>query len=1117
LNRAFRVVVLLALVAGAAVGTGTASAERTLTARPLTPITTITQAKSFTARIAQSDLSLLQRTDSALVNVMIRLDYDPVASYFGGVTGLRPTSPEATGKSLAKNSAAVAAYTAHVKNVEASVVRGLQARVPGIKVYGHFRVAFGGVAAQLPANRVRELLSVPGVVAVMKDGLKHPQTSVTPKFLGATQVWKDNEGKVLTGQNVLVGVMDTGIWPEHDSFKDRGLPAFAGSFGCQYGDGIDPDFGPLFLCNDKIVGSYAFTDTYTSFQETLDGEYCQDPGPPTGSAKECSTRDADGHGTHTTSTAAGDNNKNAQIFGVKKGTISGMAPGARIIMYRVCLDAGCFFSDMVSAVEQVIEDGTDVLNVSIGPFGPPYSDAVALAFLDAFAGGTLVSVSAGNEGPGEGTSSDPGPWAITVGASTSPRFYESTLHVTASGGATFDAPGTTITAGIGSSTDIVDADTLPGYTDSLCQTPLPASVAGKIVACERGVNARVEKGYNVSVGGGAGMILYNTVANQDVETDNHWVPAIHLGGASDGIDFKAFLDSHSGEKATWAAGDKVPTTPDVMAAFSSRGPVGDWIKPDITAPGVQILAGHTPTPVTVLGGPPGQYYQAIAGTSMSSPHSAGLAALVKAVHPDWTPAEIKSALMLTAVQDALKEDGTTPADAFDAGSGSIRADRATTSTLVMDVTAADYYASANDPLHRVDLNHPSININPLPGFIKVSRTFRNPGSSTVKYKVNATFDDPTVDFDAFPGKFTLAAGASVTVDFNVRVFPDTLPGQHFGTIFISPDGPGARAAHIPVAFVTGQGDVAVSHDCTPDTIDVGESSNCTATVTNLAPVDTSIHEEVSGVNTTIVTVDNVSNPGVPDGKKGWHWDGTLDQASAPTVDAIEPGGLFGYLPLADFGVPPLDGVDDETLTLLGVDPYLFGSESYDLVSMVSNGYALAGFGDANDINYIPQPFPDAARPNNTLAGFWTDLNPSFGGSMYAAELTDGQDTWIVLEWAAVSTYSDPEDITYQIWITVGDTEFISYEYGPVNSDGDDSVGLQVGAENRDGTTGVELGAVPATNEAYHLLTSPPTPGGSVTITYDAVGEGVGLGKLNLKVDSDVVRGQTIVRTDVLVQ
>ncbi len=1099
------------------IGGATAAAERTLTARALTPIATITTAKSFTARIAQSDLSLLQRKDSALVQVMIRLDYDPVASYFGGVGGLRATSPEATGKPLTRNTTAVDAYTRHVESVEAGIVRGIEAKVSGVKIYGRFRVAFGGLAAQLPANRVKDLLSVPGVVAVMKDGLKQPQTNVTPKFLGAKQVWKSQEGPILTGKDVLVGVMDTGIWPEHDSFKDLGLPAFGGSFGCEYGDGIDPDFGPLFACNDKIVGSYAFTDTYTSFSEVLEGEYCQDPGPANGTPKECSTRDADGHGTHTSSTAAGDQNKNAQIFGVSKGTISGMAPGARLIMYRVCLDLGCYNSDMVSAMEQAIVDGVDVMNVSIGPFGPPYSDAVALAFLDAFAGGTLVSVSAGNEGPGAGTSSDPGPWAITVGASTSPRFYETTLHVTADGGATFDAPGTTITVGIGTSTGIVDADTLPGYNDSLCQSALPASVAGKIVACERGVNARVEKGYNVSLGGGAGMILYNTVENQDVETDNHWVPTVHLGSESDGIDFKAFLDSHTNEKASWAAGDKVKTTPDVMAAFSSRGPVGDFIKPDVTAPGVQILAGHTPTPVTILGGPPGQYYQAIAGTSMSSPHSAGIAALVKAVHPEWTPAEIKSAMMLTAKQSALKEDGTTPADAFDAGAGSIRANKAAGSTLLMDVTAADYYAGADDPLHRVDLNHPSINVNPLPGFIKVSRTFRNPGTVTQSYEINASFDDATVEFEAFPGKFTLAPGASKTVDFNVRVFPDTLPGQHFGTIFINPDGTSGTVAHLPVAFVTGQGDVTVTNYCTPDTIDVGESSDCTSTITNLAPVDTDVHAEVSGVNTNIVTVRNVSDPAIPDGKKGWHWDGTLDKASAPSVDAIDPGGLFGYLPLADFGVQPLDGVGDETLTLLGVDPYLYGSESYDLVSMVSNGYALAGTGDANDINFIPQAFPDAARPNNTLAGFWTDLNPEFGGAMYAAELTDGFDTWIVLEWAGVSTYTDPEDITYQIWIQTGGTELVTYEYGPVNSDGDDPVGLQVGAENRDGTSGVELGDVPASDSNYHLVTSPPTPGGSVTVTYGAKGEGAGLGKLSLKVDADVVRGQTIVRADVLVQ
>ena len=178
--------------------------------------------------------------------------------------------------------------------------------------------------------------------------------------------------------------------------------------------------------------------------------------------------------------------------------------------------------------------------------------------------------------------------------------------------------------------------------------------------------------------------------------------------------------------ATWAQGVATPTQADVMASFSSRGPPGDFIKPDVTAPGIQVLAGMTPQPTRRRRQRPArQPLPAIAGTSMSSPHSAGVSALVKAAHPDWTPAEIKSALMTSAVQNVVKEDGVTPADPFDDGAGSIRADRAVNPTLVFDETFDDFVASASDPLHRIDLNIASVDATTMTGLITTKRTATN--------------------------------------------------------------------------------------------------------------------------------------------------------------------------------------------------------------------------------------------------------------------------------------------------------------------------------------------------------------------------------------------------------
>ena len=254
------------------------------------------------------------------------------------------------------------------------------------------------------------------------------------------------------------------------------------------------------------------------------GEYCNNV---TGA---CSARDSEGHGTHTASTAAGDPVSSTPLFGIDRGPISGIAPGAHVIAYRICLEQGCFPSDSVAAVQQAILDGVDVINYSISGGGQPYTDPVELAFLDAFNAGISVNASAGNAGPGAATADHGGPWVTTVGASSSNRAHQTTLHLVASNGDRLNLVGSTITPGIGS-TPVVLATSIPGV-DALCVNPIPAGAAtGKIVACQRGPN-RVLKSFNVMNGGGVGMILYNA-GLEFVMTDNHWVPSIHIEGPTE--------------------------------------------------------------------------------------------------------------------------------------------------------------------------------------------------------------------------------------------------------------------------------------------------------------------------------------------------------------------------------------------------------------------------------------------------------------------------------------------------------------------------------------------------------------------------------------------------------
>ena len=285
--------------------------------------------------------------------------------------------------------------------------------------------------------------------------------------------------------------------------------------------------GPTFTCNNKLIGAYAKTATYMANTGAGAEEFCNN------TTHTCSARDSEGHGTHTTTTAAGDCVASAMLYGVQRGPVCGIAPGARVIEYRVCLRSGCFGSDSVSAVQQAIVDGVNVINFSISGGAQPYSDAVELAFLDAFNAGISVNASAGNSGPGAATSDHGGPWVTTVGASTGPRAFASTLHLTADGGATLDVQGVTLTNGISSATPVVLAATLPrpaAVEDALCQSDLAAGAAHRQ---DRGLPRGDQRPRRQGPQGPCRRRrrddpVQPDPATTDLETDNHYLPAIHI-------------------------------------------------------------------------------------------------------------------------------------------------------------------------------------------------------------------------------------------------------------------------------------------------------------------------------------------------------------------------------------------------------------------------------------------------------------------------------------------------------------------------------------------------------------------------------------------------------------
>jgi len=555
------------------------------------PATSLEEASSFYADANKEDAAG-RSPASELVSVIVKLDFDPLATYRGDVEGLAATSPLLTGTTkLDTQSSDTKAYLAYVDSRLNAFEATLTQAIPEAKVVHRYRAVIGGASLLVPENRVEALASLGGVRAIYADEVLQVETEASPAFIGAPTAWGQLGGQGSAGEGVVVGVLDTGVWPEHPSFSDPDPfgkaydPPPGGPYTCDFGDTTFNPNDAAFTCNNKLIGAYDFLNTYKAVIGLLPDEFD-------------SARDADGHGTHTSTTAAGNGGVAATMLGVNRGLVSGIAPRAHVIMYKVCGDQGCFSSDSAAAVDQAVMDGVDVTNFSISGGNDPYSDVVELAFLNAYAAGVFAAHSAGNSGPGADTVAHRGPWVTTVGASTTDRHFLSTVTLTGivsgttSVTATLMISGASVTDGIITPTLVVSA---ADFGDELCLNPFTSGTFnGEIVVCKRGAIARVEKSFNVEQGGAGGLLLYNPVL-QGLATDNHFIPSVHLENDS-GVALLDFMDNHTEVKATFTPGVATTVQGDKMAAFSSRGGPGQTLgvsKPDITAPGVQILVNSS--------------------------------------------------------------------------------------------------------------------------------------------------------------------------------------------------------------------------------------------------------------------------------------------------------------------------------------------------------------------------------------------------------------------------------------------------------------------------------------------------------------------------------------------
>ncbi|KAL5554861.1 hypothetical protein UlMin_037097 [Ulmus minor] len=578
-----------------------------------------------------------------------------------------------------------------------------------------------------------------GVISVMPNRKLELHTTRSWDFTGLS---KSKVSSSLQG-DVIIGLIDTGAWPESESFSDKnmGSPPTKWKGTCQ-GDGN-------FTCNNKLIGARWYNS-----DKIFDEKDFKSP------------RDSIGHGSHTASTAAGREVPGTSYYGLANGTARGGVPFARIAIYKVCWLTGCSAADILAAFDDAIADGVDVISVSLGAGGPIeyFEDPIAIGSFHAMKKGILTSNSAGNSGPFPLTVSNYAPWSLTVAASTIDRKF--VAKAVLGNGLIFDGIVINSFDLHGASFPLIwggdAANFSAGSDQGISKYCFPESmnsllVAGKIVFCEAFLD-----GSGIMLANGVGTIMTDYEIPTDVAF-NFPLPVTVIS-REDGQKVLDYIKTSEYPIATIQYGE---TWDDSMApsvvSFSSRGPSPispDILKPDITAPGVDILAAWSPV------SPPSGAdldtrsvnYNIISGTSMSCPHVSGAAAYIKAAHPDWSPAAIKSALMTTAtILDPRKHEDRE----FAYGSGHINPDKALNPGLVYDACAADYInflckqgynattlsyitgdnsssCSGVTPGRGWDLNYPSFSV-PVEDGQKINavftRTVTNVGSANSTYSL----------------------------------------------------------------------------------------------------------------------------------------------------------------------------------------------------------------------------------------------------------------------------------------------------------------------------------------------------------------------------------------------
>jgi hypothetical protein len=675
-------------------------------------------------------------------------------------------------------------YVEQLRHGQGETLAAVRAKVGReVAALRQYTRAFNGMALELSQEEAGLISRLPGVLRVQPDVKFRLQSDSGPAWTGAPGIWDGTQTGGLAGtrgEGMVIGVVDTGINIDHPSFADIGgdgydhtNPRGAGNYA-GWCNPSNPDYDPALVCNDKLIGVWSFGWSTTP-------------------------EDAQGHGTQIASVAAG-NVVNVPLTASLVRTISGAAPHANLIAYNACGYYGyCYGSEVLAAIDQAIDDGVDVLNVSFaGDSSNPWADPVSQALLGAREAGVFVASAAGNGGSyyyyGSISSPASSPWLLAVGASTHNRRFISSF-TGLSGGAT-PPP---VAAGLSWTSAVASAPVVKAGGTGDCYSSYPAGTfTGKIVACWISPHESGQSAVDiVKAAGGLGVVLVDDHTHpEDVKVPmsyNH--PTVRLVDDANIAAFWSWMGSgagHTGRIDATAAGINASYA-DVVPAFSSRGPgaVGDVLRPDLLAPGVEILAASSDG----FGD-----YEISGGTSLSSALAAGAAALLIDLHPDWTPAEVQSAMMTTAKATGLRDhNASLLTNPLAIGSGRLNLGAAARAGLVLDETAADFTA-ANPALNGVpqSLNLASLADDQCVLGCGWTRTVRSTLPVTTSWMVSSLATPAGTNATITPFSFTLPPGGTQTI----QVHLDGPPGQYgwsTGSLTLSETGSLAPPVRLPIA------------------------------------------------------------------------------------------------------------------------------------------------------------------------------------------------------------------------------------------------------------------------------------------------------------------------------